>query len=182
MKIFLRHGPEDPGDRRGLRRIKIGLECLFVLLRHRRGAAPLECDQHLFGSQPRNAQVPPHGWMTATRQPVARQRWPATDAVVPCQSGRDGRSEAWRLWQPLQWKRCDQKISSQHHLSLMYHSPPRHAPVARQFDFVIFTASIGGSISTEPHLAVPNRWPAPFIRNAPSNRPASEPASGMSIE
>ena len=29
-------------------RIKIGLECLFVLLRHRRGAAPLECDQHLF--------------------------------------------------------------------------------------------------------------------------------------
>src|SRR6516162_3492376 len=61
-------------------------------------------------------------------------------------------------------------------------SPPRHAPVARQFDFVIFTASIGGSISTQPHLAVPNRRPAPFIRNAPSNRPASEPASGMSIE
>ena len=88
-----------------------------------------------FGSQPRNAQVPPNGWMTATRQPVARQRWAATDAAVPCQSGRDGRSEAWRLWQPLQWKRCDQKISSQHHLSLMYHSPPRHAPVARQFDF-----------------------------------------------
>ena len=46
--------------------------------------------------------------------------------------------------------------------------PPRHAPVARQFDFVIFTASIGVSISTEPHLAVPNRRPAPFIRNAPS--------------
>src|SRR5215510_5014401 len=60
--------------------------------------------------------------------------------------------------------------------SLLYHPPPRHAPVARQFDFVIFTASIGGSISTEPHLAVPNRRPAPFIRNAPSNRPASEPA------
>jgi hypothetical protein len=119
----------------------------------------------LFGSQPRNAQVPPNGWwsMTATRQPVARQRWAATDAAVPCQSGRDGRSEAWRLWQPLQWKRCAQKISSQHHLSLMYHPPPRHAPVARQFDFVIFTASIGGSISTEPHLAVPNRRPAPFI-------------------
>src|ERR1700757_2985357 len=39
--------------------------------------------------------------------------------------------------------------------SLLYHPPPRHAPVARQFDFVIFTASIGGSISTEPHLAVP---------------------------
>jgi hypothetical protein len=52
--------------------------------------------------------------------------------------------------------------------SLLYHPPPRHAPVARQFDFVIFTASIGGSISTEPHLAVPNRRPAPFIRNAPS--------------
>jgi hypothetical protein len=48
--------------------------------------------------------------------------------------------------------------------SLLYHPPPRHAPVARQFDFVIFTASIGGSISTEPHLAVPNRRPAPFIR------------------
>src|SRR5215813_7019077 len=64
--------------------------------------------------------------------------------------------------------------------SLLYHAPPLHAPVARQFDFVIFTASIGGSISTEPHLAVPNRRPAPFIRNAPSNRPASEPASGMS--
>src|SRR6516225_1874510 len=63
--------------------------------------------------------------------------------------------------------------------SLLYHPPPRHAPVARQFDFVIITASIGGSISTEPHLAVPNRRPAPFIRNAPSNRPASEPASGM---
>jgi hypothetical protein len=26
--------------------------------------------------------------------------------------------------------------------SLLYHPPPRHAPVARQFDFVIFTASI----------------------------------------
>src|SRR6516162_7407857 len=63
---------------------------------------------------------------------------------------------------------------------LLYHPPPRHAPVGRQFDFVIFTASIGGS--TEPHLAVPNRQTAPFIRNAPSNRPASEPASGMSIE
>jgi len=137
-----------------------------------------------FGSQPRNAQVPPNGWwsMTATRQSVARQRWAATDAAVPCQSGRDGRSEAWRLWQPLQWKRCAQKISPQHHLSLMYHPPPRHAPVARQFDFVIFTASIGGSINTEPHLAVPNRRPAPFILNSPSNRPASEPASGMSIE
>src|SRR6267378_2688962 len=48
--------------------------------------------------------------------------------------------------------------------SLLYHPPPRHAPVARQFDFVIFTASIGGSISTEPHLAVANRRPAPFIR------------------
>src|SRR4029077_5990109 len=35
--------------------------------------------------------------------------------------------------------------------SLLYHPPPRHAPVARQFDFVIFTASIGSSISTEPH-------------------------------
>src|SRR5215831_17629687 len=66
--------------------------------------------------------------------------------------------------------------------SLLYHPPPWHAPVARQFDFAIFTASIGGSISTEPRLAVPNRRPAPFIRNAPSNRPASEPASGMSIE
>src|SRR6516225_7781244 len=63
--------------------------------------------------------------------------------------------------------------------SLLYYPPPRHAPVAPQFDFVIFTAGIG-SISTEPHLAVPNRRPAPFIRNAPSNRPASEPASGMS--
>src|SRR5215831_4316802 len=47
--------------------------------------------------------------------------------------------------------------------SLLYHPPPRHVPVARQFDFVIFTASIGGSISTEPHLAVPNRRPAPFM-------------------
>src|SRR6516162_10434822 len=68
--------------------------------------------------------------------------------------------------------------------SLLYYPPPRHAPVARQFDFVLFTASIGGSISTEPHLhlAVPNRRPATFIRNAPSSRPASEPASGMPIE
>src|SRR6516164_5321800 len=56
--------------------------------------------------------------------------------------------------------------------SLLYYPPPRHAPIARQFDFVIFTASIGGSISTEPHLAVPNRWPAPFIRDPPS--PAHE--------
>src|SRR6516162_8599385 len=66
--------------------------------------------------------------------------------------------------------------------SLLYYPPPRHAPVARQFDFVISTASIGGSIGAEPHLAVPNRRPAPFILNSPSNRPASEPASGMSIE
>src|SRR6516164_3430672 len=42
--------------------------------------------------------------------------------------------------------------------SLLYH-PPRHAPVAGQFDFVIFTASIGGSISTQPHLAVPTGGP-----------------------
>src|SRR5205823_752093 len=47
--------------------------------------------------------------------------------------------------------------------SLLCHPPPRHAPVARQFDFVIFTASIGGSISTEPHLALPNRRPAPLF-------------------
>src|SRR5215472_11469249 len=60
--------------------------------------------------------------------------------------------------------------------SLLNYPPPRHAPVDRQFDFVIFTAGIGGSISTQPHLAVPNRRPAPFIRNAPTTRPASEPA------
>src|SRR5215470_1045742 len=46
--------------------------------------------------------------------------------------------------------------------SLLNYPPPRHAPVDRQFDFVIFTAGIGGSISTQPHLAVPNRRPAPF--------------------
>ena len=43
--------------------------------------------------------------------------------------------------------------------SLLNYPPPRHAPVDRQFDFVIFTAGIGGSISTQPHLAVPTGGP-----------------------